>query len=54
MNKLNYRVYDSKGRLMMAATLPCRYDRETERNIIQAGYTIKIDGKKLTKKEVGA
>lgn len=54
MAELNYIVYDQKGRPILRATLPCRYDRETERNLLQAGYTIRIDGRKLTKKEVGA
>ena len=52
MDNYPYKVYDSSGRLMMQATESCRYDRETERSILQAGYTIKLNGKRITKKEV--
>ena len=30
----------------------CRYSKETERSLMDAGYTIKLHGKKITKKEV--
>lgn len=30
----------------------CRYPKETERSLLDAGYTIKLNGKKITKKEV--
>ena len=52
MAEYNYVVYDRDGRAKMCAPLSCRYDRETERNLLQAGYVIRINGKKLTKKEV--
>ena len=52
MDNYPYKVYDPSGRLVMQATENCRYDRETERSMIRAGYTIKLSGKRITKKEV--
>ena len=30
----------------------CRYSRQTELSILEAGYTIKLHGKKITKTEL--
>lgn len=30
----------------------CRYDKKTEKSLLDAGYTIKLHGKKITKKEI--
>lgn len=30
----------------------CRYSRETERSLLDAGYTIRLHGKRITKAEV--
>ena len=47
-----YKVYDRDGKPVLVAPVSCRYDRETERSLIEAGYTIKINGKRVTKKEL--
>jgi hypothetical protein len=47
-----YRVYDKDGRCRMSTTVGCRYPKAVEVDLLEAGYTIKIDGKKVTKKEV--
>ena len=47
-----YRVYDKDGRCRMSTTVGCRYPKEVEMDLLEAGYVIKIDGKKVTKKEV--
>ena len=47
-----YVVYNSAGAPVMQAPESCRYPKETERSLLDAGYTIKLHGKKLTKKEV--
>lgn len=47
-----YRVYDKDGRCRMSTTVGCRYPKDVEMDLLEAGYVIKIDGKKLTKKEV--
>lgn len=52
MEKLNYRVYDGTGRQVLQAPESCRYDRKTERSLIEAGYTIKLNGRRITKKEL--
>ena len=49
---LPYQVFDSSGRLVLNADVCCRYPRATELNLLDAGYTIKLNGRKLTKKEV--
>lgn len=54
MDDRNYKVYNRDGRLVLSAPESCRYDRETERSLLAAGYTIKLNGKRITKKEVGA
>jgi hypothetical protein len=36
----------------MSTTIGCRYEKDIEMNLREAGYVIKIDGKKLTKKDV--
>lgn len=48
----NYQVFDSDGRLVLRATADCRYDKQTERQMLESGYTIKLNGKRITKKEV--
>ena len=50
--ELPYKVYDRDGVLKMSAPESLRYPKETELSIINAGYTIKLNGKKITKKEI--
>ena len=52
MEEKKYIVYDRDGKPVLSAPVSCRYDRATERSLIEAGYTIKIGGKRVTKKEV--
>lgn len=47
-----YKVYDRDGRCRMSTTVGCRYPKEVEMDLLEAGYVIKIDGKKLAKKDV--
>lgn len=47
-----YRVYDKDGRCRMSTTVGCRYPKDVEMDLLEAGYVIKIEGKKLTKKDV--
>ena len=47
-----YVVYNPEGRMMLQTSILSRYDRESEMVLLDAGYTIKINGKRLTKKEV--
>lgn len=47
-----YRIYDRDGRPMESRPLEMRHPREIELSMMNAGYIIKINGKKLTKKEL--
>ena len=50
-DKYPYKVYrDSE--CVMEATESCRYPKHVELQLMDAGYTIKLHGKKITKKEV--
>lgn len=49
--EMNYVVYDRDGKVVLAAPESCRYPREIEQSLQDAGYTIKLNGRKITKKE---
>ena len=51
MEKSLYQVYAPDGRIVMQSTEGCRYDKDTEKQMLESGYTIKLGGKKLTKKQ---
>lgn len=47
---MKYEVYAHNGQLLMTADEEaCWYDSETARAILEAGYVIKLDGKRVTK-----
>lgn len=53
VDKYPYKVYrDSE--CIMEATEICRYPKHIEKSLLDAGYTIKLHGKKITKKEIKA
>lgn len=54
MDKYPYKVYNRDGRQVLSAPESCRYDRKTERSLLAAGYTIKLNGKRITKKDVNS
>lgn len=47
-----YKIYNSSGDLVMAATENARYRRKRELELLEAGYTIRLHGRKITKKEL--
>lgn len=49
---LPYAVINPTGQVVMAAAESCRYPRHLELSILDAGYTIKLHGRKLTKTEI--
>lgn len=55
--ELPYQVISPSGQLVMEAPESCRYPRRIELDMLEAGYTIKLNGKRITKtdirKEVG-
>ena len=51
-DKYPYKIYDRFGNLVLQATEDARYSKETELGLLEHGYTIMLDGKRLTKKEI--
>lgn len=46
-------IFDRDGRSVHAMYPGCeRYPREVELNMLEAGYTIKVNGRKVTRKEL--
>ena len=48
----NYRVFNRDGRLVMQAPEICRYDKKTERSLLESGHKIRLNGRVISKKEV--
>lgn len=51
-NPPRYAVYGSDGQPLMQTDHEIRYPPETELSMLSAGYTIRRDGKRITKKEI--
>ena len=49
---LPYQVFNPSGEQVLESDTRCRYPARIELSILEAGYAIKIDGKRLTKTEV--
>lgn len=47
-----YQVFDPAGRQVLDSDVCCRYSRSMELSLLDAGYAVKIAGKKLTKTEI--
>ena len=47
-----YEVFNPAGQPVMHAPESCRYPRYIELDILEAGYTIRLHGKKITKTEL--
>lgn len=47
-----YEVINPSGEPVMVAPESCRYPRRLELEMLESGYTIKLNGKKLTKLEI--
>lgn len=52
MSDCPYEVISPSGQPMMEAAPGIRYPKEIELSMLEAGYTIKLNGKKLTKSEI--
>lgn len=52
MSDLPYQVFDHQGVRIMHAPESCRYPRSVELSILEAGYTIRLHGKRITKTEL--
>lgn len=51
-DKYPYKIWRPNGELALKATEDCRYAKDIERRLLEHGYTIKLHGRKITKKEV--
>lgn len=51
---LPYQVIDPDGNTVLQAAENCRYSKEVELGLLKHGYTIRLNGKKITKKELKA
>ena len=52
-NKFEYKVYSPAETLLMQANSPyCRYAPDIERGMLNSGYKIVLNGKRLTKKSI--
>ena len=49
-----YQIFNSSGDLVCQADLDCRYPAWLELQLLEAGYRIYIDKRRLTRKEVMA
>lgn len=47
-----YEVFNPAGQPVMHAPESCRYSRHIELDMLEAGYTIRLHGKKITKTEL--
>lgn len=52
MDKEAYQVFDRQGVCIMAAPASCRYPARVELSILEAGYTIRLNRKRITKTEL--
>lgn len=50
-DKYPYKVYRD-GEIIMQAPASCRYPKDVELKLMEEGCTIKLHGKKITKKEI--
>lgn len=48
----DYTVHNPAGELVLQAPESCRYSRRVELEMLAAGYTVRLHGRKITKKEL--
>lgn len=52
MAGFNYQVLSPAGVCLMEAPESCRYPRKIELSLLEAGYTIRLNGKRITRSEI--
>lgn len=52
MDKYPYKAFNPVGEVVLQSIPECRYPRAVELQMLEAGYTIRLHGKKLTKADV--
>ena len=50
--KYSYIVTDTSGAAVLQALESCRYSRQLEAAMLDAGYTIQLNGKRITKADI--
>lgn len=50
--EFSYEVFSPSGQKIMVAPESCRYPSRIELDMLEAGYTIRLHGKKITKTEL--
>lgn len=48
----DYEIFAPSGDRVMHGPASCRYSRDIERDLLEAGYTIRLHGKRITKAEI--
>lgn len=43
----DYQVFNPEGELVLGASVSCRYPKPIEQSILDAGYTIRLRGRKI-------
>ena len=52
MDKYPYKVFNPAGEVVLQSIPDCRYPRAVELQMLEAGYTILLNGKRLTKTDI--
>lgn len=52
MDKYPYKVFNPDGNVVLQSAADCRYPKQMELQMLEAGYTIRLHGKKLTKTDL--
>ena len=52
MDKYPYKIYNAVGEIVMQSAADCRYPKTVELAMLEAGYTIRLHGKKLSKIDI--
>lgn len=50
--RFDYTVHNPAGELVLQTPEICRYSRQVDMELLAAGYTIRLHGRKITKKEL--
>ena len=54
MDEYPYKVINSAGVQVLEAKESCRHSKKVELDHLDSGYTIMLNGRKLTKKEINS
>ena len=47
-----YQIINPSGQCVMQAPESCRYPKNVELDLLEAGYTIRLHGKRITKSDI--